>query len=83
MRYYQELYGEKGAWAVVNDTGTYKGWSPSDSISATKAIANTSGTGIESETEAEKIGTGERLPVVVDKNTSIKLKNEYDSLTSS
>lgn len=82
MKYYQELYADEGAWAVINDTGTYKGWSPSDSTAA-KAIANTDGTGIESETEAEKIGTGERLPVVVDKNTSTKLKNEYESLTSS
>ena len=79
MKYYRELYAEQGAWAVIDDNGTFKGWLPSDTTAAAKALADTSGTGIESQGEAEKIGTGERLPPLLSTDLAASVKSAYQS----
>lgn len=82
MKYYQELYGERSALLVINDSGTYKGWNPSNEAAAKETLASIEGTEIETESDAQDIIDGDRLPAVVPKGVGEKVKKKYSSLTS-
>lgn len=82
MRYYQELYGERDALLVINDSGTYKGWNPNNEAAAKETLVSIEGTEIETESDAQDIIDGNRLPPAVPKDVGEKIKEKYSSLTS-
>lgn len=81
MKYHREMYQERGALLVTNDSGNYKGWKPDDHSAAKKALASVDRTGIKNESDAQEVIDKNRLPPMVGVDIEQKVLQKYNSIS--